>query len=43
MMTVISDKSHLVDSQRQNPAVADYVYQGATIIAVLLLVLSAAV
>jgi hypothetical protein len=42
-MTAISDNSHSVDSQPRSAAVAGYVYQGATIIAVLLLVLSAAV
>ncbi len=42
-MTAISNNSHSANPQPRSRVVAGYVYQGATIIAVLLLVLSAAV
>jgi hypothetical protein len=42
-MTAIPDKSHSAGPQPRSRIIADYIYQGATIIAALLLVLSAAV
>jgi len=42
-MTAIPDNSNSRNRQPRSQAAADYLYQGATIIAVLLLVLSAAV
>jgi hypothetical protein len=41
-VTASSDNSHLTDPQRRSRA-ADYLYQGATILAALLLVLSSAI
>jgi hypothetical protein len=42
-VTALSDNSHLGNPQPRARVLADYVYQGATIVAALLLVLSAAV
>jgi hypothetical protein len=42
-VTVVSNESHLITTKPQGQVVADYIYQGATILAALLIVLSAAV
>ena len=42
-MTAVPDNSQSTNRQLRNQAAADYVYQGATIIAALLLLLSATV